>query len=639
MKYHKQLIFAFILFVVSEVSFGQSIEELQTNIADAKLENDTLAMARGWYKLGVFYDKQQQVQQSNRSLLQALYWANSIKSSKAIASISNYLASNYSISGQSDSAIYYYEMALKGAIEYGDSTRIPVVLMNLGDLYAHIGEYLKGANYAISAIRIKEQIKDSKNLAYYYQKVGEVYKDAGEKAKWEEYVKKAYRLISNKEYTSVQANAAIYNDLGGIAELHKNFDQALLYYDTLSAIGSANNYPHAKGIALANSATIYKEKGELDKALELALQSRKLKTGNGYQEIYTNNLLAELFLEKGDSNEALKYALYAIGNIAINNNPEEKMRAFKILYQVEKSRNNFEKALQWYESFKQLSDSIRDKEIRTKILNLEIAYKTQKKEQQIELLTAENRLKSQGIEAGVVIVAVLLIVILLILYILNIRKKQAQLMQNDLQQKVLRSQMNPHFIFNVLGSIQNYMLVNKPKKAAGYLSRFASLTRATLEYSSEDSISLSDEIAMLRNYLELEQMRKPNVFNYKIIFDDDLETELIQIPPMMIQPFVENAIKHGFKNIEYVGELLLTITDKVDYIDFVVQDNGTGFQTKKENENQHRSMSMDIFEKRRKLIQNKFNKDFKFEVLKLNDISTNLSGTKIILTIPVQNND
>lgn len=639
MNYHKQLIFVFILFVVSAVSFGQSIEKFQKNIADAKLENDTLAMARGWYKLGVFYDKQQQFQQSKRSFLRALYWANSIKSSKAIASISNYLASNYSNGGQSDSAIYYYQMALKAGVEYGDSTRIPVVLMNLGDSYAEIGEYLKAANYAISAIRIKEQIKDSTNLAYYYQKVGEVYEDAGEKEKWEEYVKKAYRLISNKEYTSVQANAAIYNDLGGIAELHKNYDQALLYYDTLSAIGAANNYPHAKGIALANSATIYKEKGEFDKALEMALQSRKFKTGKGYQEIYDNNLLAELFLEKGDSNEALKYALFAIDNSAINNNPEEKMRAFKILYQAEKSRNNFEKALQWNELFKELSDSIRDKEIRSKILDLEIAYQTEKKEHKIELLTTENDLKTQRIEEAVVIVAVLLVVIFLILYILNIRKKQARLKQNDLQQQVLRTQMNPHFIFNVLGSIQNYMLGNDSKRAAGYLSKFASLTRATLEYSSEEAISLSDEIAMLRYYMELEQMRKPGKFEFRIEYDENLEVDFIQVPPMMIQPFIENAIKHGFKNIDYTGEILLQITDKTEFAEVVIQDNGIGIHPKNDTGKQHRSMAMEIFDERRKLIQHKFNKEFKFEVLNLNHIDASLSGTKVTLNIPVLNND
>ena len=133
------------------------------------------------------------------------------------------------------------------------------------------------------------------------------------------------------------------------------------------------------------------------------------------------------------------------------------------------------------------------------------------------------------------------------------------LAQNDLQQQVLRSQMNPHFIFNVLGSIQNFLLSNDNKKAALYLSRFAALTRATLEYSASQSISLTKEIEMLKNYMELEKMRNPEKFSYTVITDENLEADFIQIPPMMIQPFIENSLKHGFADINYPGILTLSI--------------------------------------------------------------------------------
>jgi LytS/YehU family sensor histidine kinase len=199
--------------------------------------------------------------------------------------------------------------------------------------------------------------------------------------------------------------------------------------------------------------------------------------------------------------------------------------------------------------------------------------------------------------------------------------------------------MNPHFIFNVLGSIQNFMLSNDSKKAAGYLSKFASLTRTTLEYSSEESIALSDEIAMLKNYMELEQMRKPGIFDFEIEYDDELEADFIQIPPMMIQPFIENAIKHGFKDINYVGNLFLSFRDKMEFIEVVIHDNGTGIQKDMNSGKQHRSMAMDIFEKRRKLIQHKFNKDFNFELINLTQSNSTETGVRVTLTIPVLNND
>jgi len=134
-------------------------------------------------------------------------------------------------------------------------------------------------------------------------------------------------------------------------------------------------------------------------------------------------------------------------------------------------------------------------------------------------------------------------------------------------------------------------------------------------------------------------MRSADKFEFQINYEDDLEIDFIKIPPMIIQPFVENSIKHGFKNMNKTGLLKLYITDKTDWIEFVVEDNGCGIQKNKTKQIAHRSMAMIIFEKRRKLIQQKFNKDFKFELLNLKDINSKSSGVKITLGIPVIDND
>ena len=634
----KHLFTILILNFLTSNLFCQNISEFQQKINEAEQTKDTLAIARAWYKLGKFYDINEQLPESNEAFNTALFFAESINSFKAISSIANYLASNYSAAWQSDSAIYFYTIALNAGISNGDSLRLPPILINLGNEYANSGNYIDAANYSISAIQIKEQFKDSADIAYYYQKVGEVFKTAGENNKWEEYTLKAYQLINNKKYANVNAVAAIYNDLGGIAESHGNYKQALLYYDTLISVGENNNFPNAIGVALSNRATVYKRLGDIEKALNSALKAREYKRDKGYQRIYDDNLLAELYLEKQNSYKALKYALLSVNHNLIDNYPDEKMRAFKNLYKIEKNRGNFKNSLLWNEKYKSLSDSIRDKDIRTQIVDLEIGYQTVKKEQQIELLTTENQLKNQRMRTGFILIAVLLIVIFLILYILNIRKRQAKLRENDLQLQVLRSQMNPHFIFNVLGSIQNFMLKNDNKKASNFLTQFASLTRATLNNSAAETISLASEISMLKNYIELERMRSSNKFDFQINFDDNLEVDFIQIPPMIIQPFVENSIKHGFNNLNRTGLLKLNITDKTDWIEFIIEDNGSGIQKNMTKPKVHRSMAMIIFEKRRKLIQQKFNKDFKFELLNLKDTNSKTSGVKITIEIPVIDN-
>jgi len=627
-----------ILLGIAHDNYAQNLSDLELQIENALEKNDTTAIAIAWYNLGKYYDNENDPGNSNKALKIALFWSQSNNNHKAVSSIANYLASNYSIESKSDSAVYFYNIAIEECIASSDSLKLAAILINLGDEYATRGNYVEAANYALLSIKIKESLNDSANLAYYYQKVGEIYKVAGENEKWEEYLKKAYQLIDCEKCAGISAVAAIYNDMGGIEEGKGNYKQALLYYDTLIFIGKENNYDKAIGVALSNSATIHKLLGNIEKAIETAIEARKYRDMSVYQRIYDNNLLAELYLANNNLTEARRFASLTISDSLLHNFPDEKMRALKINYLVEKQSSNFEKALYWNEIYKQLSDSIRDKEIRTRIVDMEMAYQTEKKEQQIALLTTENELKNQRLKAGIVLLTVLLIVIVMILYILRIKRKQSNLIQNDLQQQVLRSQMNPHFIFNVLGSIQNFLLTNDNKKAAKYLSQFASLTRATLEYSASETISLTNEIKMLKNFMELEKMRKPDKFDFSITTDENIESDFIHIPPMMIQPFIENSIKHGFSEIDYPGMLILKINENKDCIEFTIEDNGKGLNTKSSTSGHH-SMAMHIFEKRRKLIQQKHKKEFKFEIKNLKDTDALKSGVLIFIKIPVLNND
>jgi len=414
---------------------------------------------------------------------------------------------------------------------------------------------------------------------------------------------------------------------------------ALNYYDTLTAIGKEHEYPNAVGTALINIAQIYKLQGEVDKALETAQEAIQYRIDSPYKNIITNNMLADLYLLKGSADEALVFVSKSLRIPEIAHYPEEKMRTQYLRYQIAKAQEDFEKALLWHEAYESLSDSLRNKEVRSQILEMELAYETEKKEQRIALLTVENQLKNQRIKIGLVLLVVLVVIIFLVIYILINRKKQAALIENSLKQQVLRTQMNPHFIFNVLGSIQNFVMNNEKNAAVSYLSQFASLTRATLNNSAGESIALADEISMLQNYVELERMRKENSFDYQFIIDQDIEVDIIQIPPMLVQPFVENAIKHGFSGIPYKGLLKLKIADQGDQIVFTIEDNGQGMASKTAVNKAFPSMAMEIFNKRRKLIQQKYKKDFKFEMINLKDNDPALSGVCVTIHIPVLNDD
>lgn len=168
---------------------------------------------------------------------------------------------------------------------------------------------------------------------------------------------------------------------------------------------------------------------------------------------------------------------------------------------------------------------------------------------------------------------------------------------SNLQRSALQAQMNPHFIFNCLNSIQNFIMQNEKLEAMDYLNRFANLIRQNLDASTSSTILLLDELDMLKNYIELEQMRFNHAFDYAINIGDKLDIGSIYIPPLLIQPFVENAILHGVAGIEQRGKIQIDISKEHQYLYIQILDNGRGI-----NENQkskiHKSHAMKITSQR-----------------------------------------
>lgn len=173
----------------------------------------------------------------------------------------------------------------------------------------------------------------------------------------------------------------------------------------------------------------------------------------------------------------------------------------------------------------------------------------------------------------------------------------------DLEKSALMAQMNPHFIFNCLNSIQNFIMNNDKEQAMSYLSHFAKLIRQNLNASNESSIALVQEIDMLENYLKLEKLRFKERFDYKIIVDPSINMVAINIPPLLIQPYVENAVIHGMEHKEKDGLIQLTFRKEGDKVLVIVEDNGGGYNGKLSNST-HKSMGISITNKRLAYINN-----------------------------------
>ncbi|MCK9399870.1 MAG: histidine kinase [Bacteroidales bacterium] len=240
-------------------------------------------------------------------------------------------------------------------------------------------------------------------------------------------------------------------------------------------------------------------------------------------------------------------------------------------------------------------------------------------------------------------IVILLIMASIVLVIIRIANNKIKRRETDhqlivLEQKALQSMMNPHFIFNSLGSIQNYLLKNKPGEAGLYLSQFARLIRQNISGIHSAMISLDEEIDRLKNYLDLERLRMENKFEYQFHLDESVEEDAVKIPSMIIQPFVENAILHGVSSLEkdgLIGISFAMASEKT--IKITVEDNGIGIKQSKvynTNNQTHLHLSMEMTRKRIIILGKKFKVETSLEISDLSPGSPN-PGTRVVIVLPV----
>lgn len=210
---------------------------------------------------------------------------------------------------------------------------------------------------------------------------------------------------------------------------------------------------------------------------------------------------------------------------------------------------------------------------------------------------------------------------------------------SELELSLLQSQMNPHFIFNALGAIQFYIYNNQGEIAEDYLSKFANLMRMFLESSRLKFISLKDEIKLISSYIELEQMRFPDKFDSTIVEDVEDSTDHYQLPAMMLQPFIENAINHGIFHMKEHGQLTVTFSNTDTHLTCVIDDNGIGRKAAKEirqaSLKPHKSRSTQITEERLEILKEAENMDISFNYYDYDEKRDGRSGTKVSIIIPI----
>lgn len=218
----------------------------------------------------------------------------------------------------------------------------------------------------------------------------------------------------------------------------------------------------------------------------------------------------------------------------------------------------------------------------------------------------------------------------------NRKRENEYLLQiSRLEHEALHAQMNPHFVFNALNSIQNFVIHNDAKQAAIYLSRFALVVRQTLNSSVRGRHSLAQEIEMLETYLVLEKLRFKEGFSYEIIRPENLPLEQIILPPLLIQPFVENAILHGLKDMDEGGLIRIHFSGDTELLKVEIEDNGTGFET--DQQPGEESLGMVITRRRLEMMKGRHKNVSGMTVNPIYNANGTLSGTSVQLWIYLEN--
>jgi two-component sensor histidine kinase len=244
----------------------------------------------------------------------------------------------------------------------------------------------------------------------------------------------------------------------------------------------------------------------------------------------------------------------------------------------------------------------------------------------------------------VVVGAASLIYIVVMLRIRNIKRKQKaeydrKVEVSRIELKALRSQMNPHFIFNSLNSIQHYIFHTKSEEAIKYLNKFARLVRIILNNSEKPTVTVGDDIEALKLYLELEQMRFEDKFDYEVNIDATVDTDYDIMPPLLMQPYVENAILHGLNPKPGRGKLTISLTSENNYLICTITDNGIGREKAAEIKrtmpvNKHKSLGMKITEDRLKILNEVNNSQLSVNITDLKGANGEALGTRVELFVP-----
>jgi tetratricopeptide (TPR) repeat protein len=558
---------------------------------------------------------------------------------------------------QYDLAIGYYQKAILSLGSRSEELVNNIALL-LGQSYEKTGDNKQSIDYYKKYLAYATENKLTREIISVRYDLARVYTSTGEDQK------------ALREYDVIQKLEQKQNNPSGLVNVSTK--QADIYLEQERKDDAIKSYKKAVGLAmeskdedlqtnsLRNLSKAYRSNKQYDEELVTRKQSLEInKESNKLEEQAEDNLsIGEIYIEQDQPGEAVQYLQKSIDLSEQTGSYEKKSIALKTLSDAYKEQGAFDKALYAYKEYTTLVDSTYAKRERELRHNLAIVANINRKLQRIDLLEKDFELNRKTLELIqkeqdinlkelrtqkrltylLLLVLGVLLAASFFVFRSSIQKKKANLL---LALRSLRSQMNPHFIFNSLNSVNSYIAQNNERMANKYLSEFSQLMRQVLENSKHDFVTVSSELEIIELYLKLEHSRFSDKFDYTIDIDKEINLNETMIPPMLIQPYIENAVWHGLRYKESKGILTVRLKREGDFFTAIITDNGIGRKQSQQHKTKHQkagsSTAMKNTNNRLKIINEIYRTKYKVSIDDLNKEDS--TGTVVELRIPIEQSE
>ncbi len=571
------------------------------------------------------------------------------------------IALKYENIGKIDTAIIYYKKAINHYTNKKDNEQVAMVTSDMGDTYRMLGDMKTAIELNLQALDIFEKSNNRIGIERTCFAIGKIFHEQKEYEKALNYFNKALKI--NIEEENQEKTAKVYILIAQTYLDNKNFENAYEKIKKALDLDLKNNQERSLIADYRSLGTYYTKLSKIDSAIvclnKSLLYSEKSEILSSTAMIHVD--LANSYKTINDKLNQRKSAETALRIAQKIDHPKIMYQAAEILSEIYKEEKQYDKYANMLEIVLTYKNKLYNDETKNVAIKKEFEFTNQKKEAAIKELEQQNQITSlQSKQKSIILYSIisLVIAIALLSYFLFTRyktKKQNELLKTKLEDaellliekqkaseseiKAIKSQMNPHFFYNALNSIQGYIYSGDKENAAKSLGLFSDLSRSILESSRNTEISLHDEMELLENYLKLETMRLPKI-KYNIQTSENINLHDIHIPAMILQPLVENAVKHGLANKQGEGFLSIMFEEKNNKLHINIEDDGIGRDAAadigKRMIKKSASFSTEANISRIELLNANKTEKITQDIIDKKDSQGNATGTIVKLVIPIE---